>query len=173
MHIWSLALVKIINTGPRLWLVILILKSRRDTGLGMRWRTFVVICPRSVGSLTTSEDVFILRFHPWLMLSLIHRAGPRRLIGQRAGPAPYRELDYNWWEFDNNNLLYIYTMCHRNSMGYRHFKSAPSDAARPIMWFAHVSPQQILIFVVIFIAKHFFQFHASQQSFRQKTIVPR
>ena len=28
-----------------------------------RWRTFVVICPRSVGSLTTSEDVFILRFH--------------------------------------------------------------------------------------------------------------
>ena len=114
-------------------------------------------------------------FSSWdsMMLSLIHRAGPRRLIGRRAGPAPYRELDYNWWEFDNNNLLYIYTMCHRNSMGYRHFKSAPSDAAWPIMWFAHVSPQQILIFVVIFIAKHFFQFHASQQSFRQKTIVRR
>ena len=126
-------------------------------------------------SILGYEDVFISRFQRRLMLSLIQRA---RLIGQRAGPAPYREVDYNWWEFDNNNLLYIYTMCHRNSMGYQHFKSAPSDCA-PRLANHSMGPHPlvylcgILIFVVIFIAQHFFQFHALQQSFRQKTIVPR
>ena len=63
-------------------------------------------------------------------------------------------------------------------MGYQHFKSAPSDCA-PGLANHSVGPHPlvylcgILIFVVIFIAQHFFQFHALQQSFRQKTIVPR
>ena len=61
-------------------------------------------------------------------------------------------------------------------MGYQHFKSAPSDSA-PELANHSVGPHPlvylcgILIFVVI--AQHFFQFHALQQSFRQKTIVPR
>ena len=60
-------------------------------------------------------------------------------------------------------------------MGYQHFKSAPSDCA-PELANHSVGPHPlvylcgILIFVVIFIAQ---QFHALQQSFRQKTIVPR